>query len=90
MQACARAFAARIAGEPAAVPRYKLDYTDSRSTGSIADYFPTGSIFDLEARDPKTGAVLARARCSTDTRGAVIALSLQPLGDKNVTFADRM
>lgn len=47
VQACARAFAARIAGEPAAVPRYKLDYTDSRSTGSIADYFPTGSILIL-------------------------------------------
>jgi hypothetical protein len=79
VNACARAFAARIANEPAAAPRYKLDYRDSWSTGSIADYFPINSDFDLEAHDPKTGAVLARARCSTDTRGAVVAFSLLPL-----------
>jgi hypothetical protein len=82
--ACARALAARVAHEPAAAPRYKLDYRDS----SYTPIFPTSSTFDLEAHDPKTRAVLARARCSTDTRGTVVALSLQPLGDEGVTYAD--
>jgi hypothetical protein len=45
---------------------------------------------DEKNHDPKTGAVLARARCSTDARGAVVALSLLPLGGKNVTFVDRL
>ena len=89
VNACARAFADNIAPERAAAPRYKLDYRRSFSGASIAYYFPTKSTFDLEAHDPKTGAVLARARCSTDARGAVVVLSLLPLGDKNVTFVDR-
>ena len=89
VNSCARAFADNIAPERAAAPRYKLDYRRSFSGASIAYYFPTKSTFDLEAHDPKTGAVLARARCSTDARGAVVALSFLPLGDKNVTFVDR-
>jgi hypothetical protein len=90
MNICARAFVDNIAPGRAAAPRYKLDYRGSLSGASIAYYFPTKSTFDLEAHDPKTGAVLARARCSTDARGAVVALSFLPLGDKNVTFADRL
>jgi hypothetical protein len=89
VDSCARAFVDNIAPERAAAQRYKLDYRSSLSGASIAYYFPTKSTFDLEAHDPKTGAVLARARCSTDARGAVVALSFLPLGDKNVTFADR-
>ena len=90
VNSCARAFVDNIAHERAAAPRYKLDYRGSLSGASIAYYFPTTSTFDLEAHDSRTGAVLARARCSTDARGAVVALSLLPLGDKNVAFADRL
>jgi hypothetical protein len=90
VNSCARAFVDNIAPERVAAQRYKLDYRGSLSGASIAYYFPTKSTFDLEAHDPKTGAVLARARCSTDARGAVVALSLLPLGDKNATFADRL
>ena len=87
---CARAFVDNIAPERAAAPRYKIDYRDSLSGSSIAFYFPTTSTFDLEAHDPKTGAVFARARCSTDASGAVVALSLLSLGDKKVTFTGRL
>ena len=91
VNSCARAFVDNIPSERGAAPRYKRDYRGNFSGAStIAYYFPTKSTFDLEAHDPKTGAVLARARCSTDARGVVVALSLLPLGDKNVTFADRL
>jgi hypothetical protein len=90
VNSCARAFVDNIAPGRAAAPRYKVEDRASLSGSSIAYYFPTKSTFDLEAHDPKTGAVLARARCSTDARGAVVALSFLPLGDKNVTFADQL
>ena len=90
VDSCARAFVDNIAPERAATRRYKLDYRSSLSGASIAYYFPTKSTFDLEAHDPKTGVVLARARCSTDARGAIVALSLLPLGDRNSPFADRL
>ena len=90
VNSCARAFVESIAPERGAAPRYKLDYRGSLSGASIAYYFPTKSTFDLEAHDPKTGAVLTRARCSTDARGVVVALSFLPLSDKKVTFADRL
>lgn len=90
VNACARAFAARIANEPAVAPRYKLDYRDGWSTGSVADYFPTDSTFDLEAHDPKSGLVIAHARCSTNARGEIVAFSLLPSADQDVNFADRL
>ena len=60
--ACARAFAASMVPEGIPAPAYKLDYRSSGYPASIADQFPVNSIFELEAHDPKSGAVIARAR----------------------------
>jgi hypothetical protein len=84
---CARAFAASMAVNGAAPPSYKLRYHVNRFSGSIADYFATNDTFELEAHDPKTGAVVARARCSTNTRGTIVALSSVPLGDKGAILS---
>jgi hypothetical protein len=84
---CARALAASMAVAGAAPPSYQLRYHVDRFPGSIADYFPGNETFDLEAHDPKTGVVIARARCSTNTRGTVVAFSSVPLGDKGAILS---
>ena len=42
------------------------------------DFYDRVYVFDLHANNPKTGAAIARASCTTDTHGAVIALSTGP------------
>jgi hypothetical protein len=78
--ACARAFATRIAAQGAVAPTYKLDYKGDRSWGWSGGVLATNYTFDLEARNAKTGVAIARARCSTNSRGTIIALSSLPLG----------
>jgi hypothetical protein len=89
VKACAHAFAARLSTDAGAAPAVKLDYPDHVNplTGSIADYFRMGYAFDLQARDPKTGAVVERARCSTNLHGAVTALRLIPLDNSSTLSA---
>jgi len=83
---CARALAASLAAPGAAAPAYKLVYLRNRFTGSVADYFPANA-FDLEAHDPKTGKVIARARCSTNYRGAIVAFSRVRSGEESATLS---
>jgi hypothetical protein len=71
--ACARALASSLAVPGAQPPSYKLVYRGSADAW-LAPYASV-SIFDLEASDSKTRAILARARCTTDRRGAVIAFT---------------
>lgn len=87
VDSCARAFAASMAVNGAAPPSYKLQYHVDRFSGSVADYFATNDTFDLEAHDPKTRVVVARARCSTNTRGTVVAFFSLPLGNKGVILS---
>jgi hypothetical protein len=84
---CARAFAASMADAGAPPLNYKLQYHIDRFSGSIADYFGSGYTFDLEAHHPKTGVVIARARCSTNTRGAIVAFTSVPLGDQGAILS---
>jgi hypothetical protein len=77
--ACASAFASTLTSPGAAVPAFKADYLPGRSTGSMLDFFTHEYSFDLRADDPKTGAIVARARCTTDTRGTVRGLAPLPL-----------
>jgi hypothetical protein len=78
--ACARAFVTRIAGQGATGPTYKLDYKGDRSWGWSGGALAINYSFDLEARSARTGVAIARARCSTNSRGTVIVLSSLPLG----------
>jgi hypothetical protein len=89
VNACARAFAARLTGDAARAPTFKIDYPDhvNAPSASIADYFRIGYSFELQARDPNTGAVMERARCSTNLRGAVTALRLMPLNNDSTLSA---
>jgi hypothetical protein len=78
LKACAKAFASSL-GAGSTAPAFKLVY-NSQSVGALADYYSAKDFtFFLMARDPKTGSTLARATCSADTSGMVIALTATPL-----------
>ncbi len=76
--ACAHAFASTITSKGANGPGFKLDYR-ARFNSSITDFYPTEYTFVMEARDPKTGSAIARARCSADSSGVVTGITQLPL-----------
>ncbi len=88
LNACARAFAASIAAPGAAPLPYKVDYRGTFSS-FMAQYYAHEYTFDLQARDTKTGAAVARASCTTNYKGDVIALSAVPLEARTATLAAR-
>ena len=85
-KACATAFSASIAAPGAAAPAYKFAYRGSISS-SLAAFYPTEFTFTLEAHDPKTGAAIARARCSTDYHGTVTEIAAIPLNSSPAKLA---
>jgi len=89
LDACARAFASSLASPGAAAPAYTLVYSGSPNVPSIVDYFARDYSFDLHADNQRTGLPIARARCSTDMRGNVVALSPIPLQPARATLAAR-
>ena len=55
---------------------------------SISRFYRVSSTYDLSANDPRTGVVIARMRCSADSRGVIS--SLRPLsGDPDSSGAQR-
>jgi hypothetical protein len=87
IKACASAFATSMASPGSSAPAYKLAYRSGFGSG-ISDFYPTVYTFTLEAHDPKSGASIARAVCSADSRGTVTALTATPV-DANTTLAAR-
>lgn len=85
-KACATAFASSIAAPGASAPNYKLAYREG-APSALTQFFATDYSFTLEAHDPKTGAAIARALCSTDSRGTVTAISAIPLDATDATLA---
>lgn len=79
LNACASAFAASLASPGAAAPAFKVAYRGDPFTGSMIDFYSREYTFELHANDRKTGLPFARASCSTDRHGAVVALSSIPL-----------
>jgi hypothetical protein len=88
LQACASAFATSIAAPGASAPSFKLSYSAAGGSGSLVQFYSHAYTFDLQARDPKTGIAVARAKCSTDRNG-VVALSPIGLEEKAETLASR-
>jgi hypothetical protein len=90
LDACARAFAASMAAPGSSAPAFKLKYSSSQASSAIVEYYSSHEYtFYLQARDPKTGATLARATCTADTRGALVALNATPLDGSEATLAAR-
>lgn len=85
-KACANAFASSMATPGTAAPTFKLAYRGT-SGSVLADFYPTDYTFTMVANDAKTGLPIARARCSTNSRGAVMAMDVIPLNDKPAALA---
>jgi hypothetical protein len=90
LSACTRAFAASLASPGSSAPAFKLKYRGGAAGSSILDYYSSREYtFYLQAHDLKTGATLARATCTTDTRGTQVALTAAPLNGSEATLAAR-
>jgi hypothetical protein len=90
LNACARAFASSLASPGAAVPAFRVAYHGNQIGGSLLEFYTHEYTFDLHANDPKTGVAIARASCSTDSRGAVLTLSPVPLDVEYPALAARL
>lgn len=75
LDACAQAFATSLAAPGTAAPAYKVIHASSPNLGSVAEFYAREYTFYMRANDKKTGSAVARASCSTDTHGVVIALT---------------
>jgi len=87
LNACARAFASSVAAPGTAAPAYKVAYRGGESASALAAYYNRDYTFYLAARSPKTGATLARATCSADTNGKIVALTSEPSATSSATLA---
>jgi len=85
VKACASAFASSIASQ-ATSAGYKVEYRGGYSGSTLASFYPSDTKFSLEARNPKTGAAIARATCSVDSQGKVQSITAVPL-DAHVDFS---
>ena len=79
MKACARAFATSLASRGSAAPTFKVSYQGNLFAGSVLEFYSREYTFEMHANDQKTGLPIARASCSADRQGTVIALSSIPL-----------
>ena len=79
-----------MASPGAGAPSFKLKYLSSQARSPIDDFYSGREYtFYLQARDPKSGATLARATCTSDTRGTQVALTATPLDGSEATLAAR-
>jgi hypothetical protein len=90
LNACARAFASSLAAPGSAAPAYKVAYSGSEYTGSMLEFYAREFTFDLHANDVKTGLPIARASCSVDLHGTVVALSPVPLNAARAGMAAKL
>jgi hypothetical protein len=73
VNACARAFATTLASPGADAPAFKVTYRGDQHFGSLLQFYAREYTFDLHVADKKTGLAVARAKCSTDEHGAIVA-----------------
>lgn len=89
LNACARAFASSVAAPGSAAPAYKVAYRGGEAASALAAYYNREYTFYLAARSPKTGVTFARATCSADTSGKIVALTSEPSATSSATLAAR-
>jgi len=89
LTACAQAFASSLASPGGSVPTFKIAYRGGDVPGSMVQFYSREFTFELQAHDPKTGLTIARASCSTDVHGNVLALSSVPSDTIRATLASR-
>jgi len=85
LDACARQIVSDFAVRQGLAPKYTVVLDKSRSIKEPAE----ASVyrFTLIARNPKSGAVVARAQCDAGYDGHVISYRTLPLNEASGTFA---
>jgi hypothetical protein len=89
LDACVTAFEKTLAPAEDVSPAFKVVVSSEQFSSSIADFYPTSHVFDLQANNSKTGEVVARVRCSADRRGVVALTSLLDASQSPARVAQR-
>lgn len=76
LDACVRAFEAKLGANPADSAKYVVNFADGVDTSAVSFRDATNFTFDMAARDSKTGTTKVRATCSA-TRGGKILYFVQ-------------
>lgn len=79
LQACVGAFVARLGTSTTASPKYRLARALEQDFDQRAHSSSDKFTFHLEAHDPRTGTMLARATCSATSDGTVESLRVAPV-----------
>lgn len=85
LKACAREIASDFGAKQGLTPKYsvKLDESLVPFSAPSADVYR----FTLIARNPKNGAVVARAQCDAQFNGRVLSFRTLPLKEEAATLA---
>lgn len=78
LNACASAFASSLAAPGSASPSFKVDYRGGDSQSALTSYYVREYTFYLQAHNPKSGRTIARATCSANINGTIVALQAEP------------
>ncbi len=79
IQACGRAFAAKLGLATGDAPGYKLTTLLGTNRDALENFYAVDYKLDMIARAAKTGTPLAHAVCTVSRRGAVISLTEERL-----------
>lgn len=76
--ACGRAFAAKLGLATGDTPAYKLTTLAGAQETAMERFYSQDYFVDMVAHAPRTGATVAKARCTVSRSGVVISLETQP------------
>jgi hypothetical protein len=73
--ACAQAMASTLAAPSTELPKYRFRYVEDSSPSAMSYFYGQALTFDVQAKDPKSGATIAHATCEIGRDGTVVKLS---------------
>jgi hypothetical protein len=87
LNGCAQQVVSEFAARQGLTPKYSVNLDQRRSFSDFGAAEPEIYRFTLEARDPKTGLLVARAECDAQYTGKVVAFRTLPLAGQSMTLA---
>lgn len=82
LNGCAQQVVSELAARQGLTPKYSVNLDQRRGFSDFGAAEPEIYRFTLEARDPKTGVLVARAECDAQYTGKVVAFHTLPLAGK--------
>ncbi len=84
LNGCAQQVVSEFAARQGLTPKYSVNLDQRRSFRDFGAAEPAIYRFTLEARDPKTGLLVARAECDARYTGEVVAFRTLPLAAQSM------